>query len=133
MFKRLELNDSELLTMRESGMTNQDIANSLGVSYNTILRRIGAADFRRVGGAPSFSKPKKPPEPEYEACLVVQTEQIKAAGLKFSYTIAPNDSTVEVFGDGEIKVKFEDLPDLIKELTAINRKTESLRINNEMW
>lgn len=133
MFKRLELNDSELLTMRESGMTNRDIANSLGVSYNTILRRIGAADFRRVGGAPSFSKPKKPPEPEYEACLVVQTEQIKAAGLKFNYSIAPADSTVEVFGDGEIKVKFEDLPDLIRELTAINRKTESLRINNEMW
>ena len=31
MYKRLELNDSELLTMRESGMTNLDIANSLGV------------------------------------------------------------------------------------------------------
>ena len=133
MFKRLELSDSELLAMRESGMTNRDIANSLGVCYNTILRRIGAADFRKERSAPSFSKPRKPPEPEYEACLVVQTEQIKAAGIKFSYSIAPTDSTVEVLGDGEIKVKFEDLPDLIRELTAINRKTESLRINNEMW
>ena len=37
-----EINRSELERMRESGMTNQDIANSLEISVSTVYRYIGA-------------------------------------------------------------------------------------------
>lgn len=49
MGKRSLLKDvsvDELRHMRESGMTNQDIANSLGVSRMTVYKYIGAQSFR---------------------------------------------------------------------------------------
>lgn len=36
-----DISKSELLQMRADGMTNQEIADSLDVSYMTVLRTIG--------------------------------------------------------------------------------------------
>lgn len=36
-----EVSQSEMLTMRDEGMSNEEIASHLGVSYQTVLRYIG--------------------------------------------------------------------------------------------
>lgn len=44
---KLNLSVSELMQMRQEGMTNRDIAKVLDVSYATIVRRIGPAPGRQ--------------------------------------------------------------------------------------
>lgn len=60
---RRRLTDSvsvdELLKMRESGMTNSDIARALDVSYYTVLRYIGNQPGRAARHAYT-PKPVKP-------------------------------------------------------------------------
>lgn len=57
---RRRLTDSvsvdELLKMRESGMTNSDIARALDVSYYTVLRYIG----NQPGRTPRYTYMPKP-------------------------------------------------------------------------
>lgn len=132
--KKLELSDSELLAMREAGMTNLDIANSLGVCYKTILRRIGPSDFRKHGERGSVYTARHKPEPEYEACLVVQTEKIKACGMQLEYVIRPAEKRVLIVKDNCcVGVGFDDIGTVVNELTAIQRQLDKLKANNEMW
>jgi hypothetical protein len=55
MRKRLvdDVSITELLEMRESGLTNREIAARLDCSYQTVLRYIGHADFRKKRQASS--------------------------------------------------------------------------------
>lgn len=55
----MRVTDAELLSMRDAGMTNADIANSLGVTPQTIIRHIGPqpgknwGDYKRRMGMPN--------------------------------------------------------------------------------
>ena len=135
-----DLSYSELMTMRESGMTNQEIADSLDTSYKSVLAVIGKQpkDLRKK---PEFHVDQPRPtfgsEPVVEpaACLVVANRQIELAGLFGSYTIPIQNKVVSVTipDQGSVHIPFEQLDEFICELQAIQRKLPSLTNTAEMW
>jgi transcriptional regulator len=60
MMQPLELTVDELLKMRERGLSNHDIAASLGVSYSTIRRRIGNQGCKMESLTALKDTPRKP-------------------------------------------------------------------------
>ena len=133
-----EISKDEILRMRENGMTNTDIANAIGVSYATVYRWLG-----KQPPAPKVTRSyqpaiqdKEPRVPEPEAALVVENRQIKLSGLFASYNVHAREKMVDVILEGEttaFSIKLEDLDILIRELVAIQRKTDDIRVGNEAW
>ena len=67
-----DVSRDELLSMRASGMTNRDIANALGVNYQTVLKHIGKqpspSEWKAISVALPETKredaPERPQEPQ---------------------------------------------------------------------
>lgn len=57
-----DVSRDELLSMRSSGMTNRDIANALGVNYQTVLRYIGKQPSPSEWRVISTTPPESPRE-----------------------------------------------------------------------
>lgn len=57
MAKKIEVSRSEMLQMREQGLSNKDIANVLEISVATVFRYIGAQGGRMENLA-AFNEPK---------------------------------------------------------------------------
>ena len=79
----------ELLQMRGNGMTNNDIATALGVSYNAVLAAIGPQGGRKSRHAYFADKPEKKADKasEYKPRLVVQNKSFTLHGMLGEYTI----------------------------------------------
>lgn len=139
------------MSMRESGMTNQDIADSLDVSYKTVFKLIGKQPKELRGtGRPRpkkaigvFDYGEKSKEIEYEPCLSVENKTISLIGLTASYEMLikekilivsiQNDTNKEENKDIKFKIDFESIDTFCKEISAINRKVSDLSIGLEMW
>lgn len=131
-----EISVSELLQMREEGMSNQEIADALDVSYYTIVKYIGGAP-KSVRKPREFhedvAKKEAPPEVA-PACLVIQNKQIELHGVMGVYVVDCKKKTVLAqFGETMLDIAFDKLGDVIGELQAIKRKTSELIVENEMW
>lgn len=137
---------SELLRMREDGMTNREIADALDVSYKAVLAAIGKQP-KELRKKPEFHTPVLPP-PTYasepasraeeeiaSASLVVANKYIELAGLFGNYSIPIHDRVVNIntSDHGSMQVPFDKLDDFILELQAIQRKVPSLVLSTEMW
>ncbi len=133
-----DISNSELLHMRDQGMTNQDIANALGVTCQTVRNRIGKQPQGMRGGRvarniKTLVKPTAPvEEPASAAFLVVEDRTISLAGTFGSYVVYPQSQRVE-FSVADNVVKFDQLDDFINELKAISRKIPMLQRKNEVW
>ena len=122
-----DLDRSELEYMREGGMTNQDIANALGVSLSTIYRYIGAQPqgFRRKRNYDLDEQPPvivKQDEPPKEAALVVEDRAISLAGLFAGYRINVKSKEIIVFvedGEDALTIPFDQVKTISKEINAI--------------
>lgn len=139
---------SELLRMREDeGMSNQQIADSLDVSYQTILRLIGKQPSR-VRSSRQYSVPRmgarscesaddvvaSTTHTSAPACLVVEDRTVTLKGTFAAYEIPVRKKCVEIGCDyGSIRVPFDKLDDFVAELSAIQRRLDGLRVENEMW
>ena len=127
--------------MREEGMSNRAIGEALGVSYVTVHKYLGpqGPDIRREYGAAKKPKPYHEPAPqpveEPTACLVVEDRIVALQGMGGSYDISPKRQLIDVtLATGEkIQVGFEAFRMLVDEMSAIKRKLDSLKIENEMW
>lgn len=144
-----EISVSEMLEMRDSGMTNREIAKSLGISYAYVLKLIGKqpkeltaqfyADRKHRGAVISSTRHANrtsfgaDPEPEAPAaCLMVENNIIELVGTERGYILDMKAGTVEMVGG--FKIDLASLPDLIAELTAIHRKTaDRVRVPLEAW
>ena len=137
-----DINRDELEKMRESGMSNMDIANALDISISTVYRCIGPQNYHSTRGRKDYIEP--PPMPvakteskdEPDASLVVEDRTISLAGLFAGYRINIKDKKVIVFiedGVDALVVPFDQVENFAKELTAINRHISDLHIGNEMW
>ena len=131
---------NELMNMRDAGMTNHDIANSTGLSYQTVLRRIGKQPGRmRTYDAPPTPRPSMEIRPQveeevYEASLLVDDRVITLVGEVCGYTILFKEKSIKIERDGEIiTLSMDQITTFIKELAAIERKADSLRVEPEMW
>lgn len=132
---------SELEQMRENGMTNQEIADAIGVSYQTIRKLIGRQPpgLRKPGvyHRPNFvqSEPKEEPP----ATLIVEDRALKLAGLYASYKIMVKNKLINVILDTSegvspaMEIPFDQIDTFIQELQAIQRHVKGMTIGNEMW
>lgn len=143
-----DMDKTTLLKMRDDGMTNAEIAVSLGCSKQTIYNLIGsmppemrrrifqengannlkAAKERREGGytverkAPSMM-PQREAEP-VKAVLAVKKAPIRLSGTFMHYTICPGREMIDVEteeGRTLIQVPADMLGTFIEELTAIQK------------
>lgn len=131
---------NELMTMREEqGMSNQDIADALGVGVQTIYKYIGkmpkelCKPYTRK--EPAVHTPGKVEEPAPEACLVVQNRTIELHGLENTYIIdsKKGELLVNMADENGMIINLDKLPALVNELRAIQRKVSELTVKNEMW
>ena len=131
---------TELLKMREQGMSNQEIADALDVHYTTVLSLIGKQP-RGMRGARNYTgycgiAPKV--EEAHEACLTIKRPAMEICGNKWKYRANIGQNMIEVFTAPDVmpvSVDIEDLPQIIKELQAIVRNAEKITGGNvlEVW
>jgi predicted transcriptional regulator len=74
-YKRIGVTASEMMAMREQGLSNKDIANVLEINPLTVRRYIGCQPQRRMENMAAF-KENKPNTVEVET---VETPEIKRA------------------------------------------------------
>lgn len=132
---------SELEQMRENGMTNQEIADAIGVSYQTIRKLIGRQPpgLRKPGGyhRPDFVQSEQKEEPP--ATLIVEDRALKLAGLYASYKIMVKNKLINVILDTSegvspaMEIPFDQIDTFIQELQAIQRHVKGMIVGNEMW
>lgn len=140
-----DMSKEELLKMREQGMSNQEIADSLDVSYMTIYRLIGPAPkelrktyTRACKNSSENLRGGVAEEETHEACLTIKRPEIYMVGNKWRYSATPGGNRVRIQTEAEghwFSVDLEDLPQIIKELQAIVRNTEKITCGNvlEVW
>ena len=141
-----DLSIDELLGMRNSGMTNTDIANALDISYASVYRLIGKqpASMRassHAAGLPPSTLPSNQASSdsathEPEAALIVEDRVLRLAGLFASYRVRVKDKEVDVYVSDDsiaMTVKFDELGAFASEIAAIDRHTASLRVGCEAW
>lgn len=139
-----DMDRSELLAMREQGMSNREIADSVAVSYQTIYKLIGKqpqemnAYTRRCGKASPKLHAMPAEEETHEACLTIHRPALEICGNKWKYRAKLGQGMIEVFTAQDVMpvaVDIEDLPRIIKELQAIVRNAEKITDGNvlEVW
>lgn len=135
-----EVSIDELAKMRESGMTNRDIANTLNVSVATIYKYIGAQPqwgrmSREIRAAIS-DREQSSESAQDDAALVVENKSISLAGLFAGYTVDIKSKRVRIFvedGVDALIVPFDQVQNFANELRAISSHIEGLKIDSEMW
>ena len=136
------MDPGELIKMREQGMSNREIAQSLGTSYSTVYSLIGKqpremnAYSRRCGIAKK--RIIEPQEETYEACLTIKRPALEICGRKWKYRASIGQNMIEVFTAPDVTpmtVDIEDLPQIIKELQVIARNAGKITGGNvlEVW
>lgn len=148
-----EVSINEMREMRElQGMSNQEIADALDVSYITVYKYIGkqpkeisarvrsemnapgvVIERRRTKDNTTFDSPAAPIEEEAPAaCLFVQNSIVELVSAERTYFVDMKAATVEM--DGGFKIDYDDLGAIIAELSAIHRKLgDSVRVPLEAW
>ena len=135
----------EMLKMRESGMSNMEIANAVGAGYSTVAKYLGAAPGR--GGRVSATIPQqvidikpreeraaKPAEPEYEGVLPVVNRRVSLKGNFGEYEVDQLRKTV-TFAISEMvaEISYEEWQIFAKEVAAINRHISTEGLSPEIW
>lgn len=137
MKKRLsrEVTIQEMLSMREQGMTNSDIAASLECHYQTVLKYIGKqpagfeqmAAFRRpLEKQQAFPEPTAPQAvgiaDQFHVAVSKETATLGTLAVQIDYA----GETVEI--NGELMFPFSELPDftadIVKLAGYIQKRTE---------
>lgn len=134
MSQRIGITASEMLTMRESGMSNRDIAKSLDISYATVVNYIGKQG-RRMEGLAAFkdAPPKKeeakeevkPVIPKYEPSAI---EEIYMVG---GYRVALDNESRVLSIDDDIYFRYEQIPDLVQFLAWAMRERMEVKADAE--
>lgn len=138
---------SELMSMRDSGMSNAEIADSLGVSYATVLHAIGRQPSRAVMNNTSIATVEQEHEPEVissvladvddmpvmpapKSTLTVKSREVRLDGVVCMYEVSDTEKTVVLRqAIDDVDIPFDKLPLVIAELQEIYRKIE----NCEVW
>lgn len=135
-----EVSVSELRQMRESGMSNRAIAESLDVTPRTIWMLIGAQPSRTWGrdsGADATPMPRKPAEAApVSPALTVANRLVYLEGAVADYTVDTKSRTVllQVKGAGEcMAIGFDDIGTFCLEIQAIQRQLETRKDMPEVW
>lgn len=137
MSQRIGITASEMLTMRESGMSNRDIAKSLDISYATVVNYIGKQG-RRMEGLAAFkdAPPKKeeakeevkPAIPKYEPKPVL--ERFVVGYCDIVIDAERREISISSCG-GEFLAAYDDIPDLVQFLAWAMRTRMEVKADAE--
>lgn len=131
-----EISLPELLKMRESGMSNSEIAESLDVSYSTICRYLGGGGPRRQTRRVPHVQERAPMKDEpVQACLKMEPSEIRLTGAYGKYAFAPDGDSISVIIDSDyfFCVPRDQLSTFIRELQAIERNIGKVKTPLEVW
>ncbi len=123
-----------MLKMREAGMTNQDIANSLNASVITVRRYIGTQPGRGSGrkGPPAKAADTTEPTP----ALAVSNRLTYLEGAVAEYTVDTKSETVLFQAKGTeacIGITFDQWEAFSLEVQAIHRHLSVSKEMPEVW
>ena len=117
-----------LYSMRDQGMSNQEIADTLGVSYVTILRYIGKNPNRAKRSTSVRKANPTNPDPVVSTKKYDQPDTVKEAALVSgdilysmqgsvgTYEINPKEKTIRICKD---RITYDELDTVITELSRI--------------
>ena len=131
----------ELAQMRDNGMTNKDIATSLGVSPQTVYKYLGPQPSRgwsrHAYNDRPLSNPEQPNKDEPDdAALIIENRTINLAGLFAGYKIDIKAKEIRVFvedGVDALVIPFDQVVNFAKELRAITKHVKDLSVGAEAW
>ena len=119
MSKKCGVTKSEMLQMREQGLSNRDIAKCLEISYATVCRYIGPQGGGRVEGLAAFKEGKleevESPKEEQKASpkavdsLEMVYEVVKSADGSYSAEVDYESKCVSIL---DSTVEFDRLAEL---------------------
>ena len=122
---------SEMLEMREDGMSNQEIADALGCHYATVTRHIGRQGFR---GPNKTRKPQHDPEQwipaetyisQYTAREEAQAHRLiptRYQGQVLEIHVDRDLQEVVLRGNGELTLTMSDLHGAMMDLMALSKE-----------
>lgn len=142
------MNREEIVAMYNNGMSQYDIAETLGVSQTTIsynLRKMGICAGE--GGRIARTIPKKDyaaretaekqemaVKNAVNACLVVEDRSFSLKGVVGKYEVSAKSKIVLAsIGDRVRELDVDILAPLADELKALARNLAGMEICNEMW
>lgn len=131
-----EISIPELLKMRESGMSNSEIAESLDVNYTTICRYLGKGGPSRKTVRPAIMPTREDAKDEpVQACLKVEPSEIRLTGAYGKYEFSPDGDSISVIIDSDyfFCVPRDQLSTFIRELQAIERNMDKVKTPLEVW
>lgn len=117
-----------LYSMRDQGMSNQEIADTLGVSYMTILRYIGKNPNRAKRSTSVRKANPTNPDPvvstkKYDQPDIVKEAALVSGDIIYSmqgsvgiYEINPKEKTIRICKD---RIAYDELDTVITELSRI--------------
>ena len=131
MNRKIYVTASEMLALREQGMSNHDIAKSLDVSYNTVVRYIGNQG-KRMDSFEAFRDTPLKTEKTKEVVMTTiydpkpVVEKFKVGG--FEVELDGISRIMTVTGDGgNIMLEYESVPDLVQFIAWAMRKRMEVR------
>lgn len=137
MRKKCDVTASEMLEMRNQGLSNKDIANCLDISYATVLKYIGKQDGRMENLAAFADTPPKrkkmeakeemPMIPKYEPKPTEETYQLGASQVTLCH--ADRALIISPTGGNSLLVDYNEVPELVQFLAWAMRTR--LNIDNE--
>lgn len=134
MRRKIDVTASEMLALREQGMSNHDIAASLDISIATVRRYIGRQDGRMEGYAafkntPPRQKmeakedvpviPKYEPKPVKEAYVIGNLEITLNNDDRVLHFHSVRDDSIAYNGKC---ISYDDIPDLVQFLAWAMRE-----------
>lgn len=135
MYRKIDVSVSEMKKMREQGLSNKDIAHTLDISVQTVLKYIGPQGRRMESMKWWDDKPAgeaKEPEvlPEIKRAvdmLRLNEETVASADGNFSAIIDYRNHTA-LFSGGEID--FANMPELATFVIGITERVEKNENHN---
>lgn len=136
------VSNDEMRRMRDNGMTNRDIANSLDISYVTVLKHIGPQpgrnweDYKRRMDEqlPGQMNINDYEDDEHEACLMTSNIVKYLEGDVAEWCVDGKNKTIMMkIETGCIMLPFDKIEDFIKEAEAIKRHMNDVNVPVEMW
>lgn len=125
----------EMQEMRDNeGMTNNEIAEALDVSYMTVYKYIGAQPKGLRKARKVLQDRRSIKEGPAPACLVLQNRHIELHGVVGVYGIDCKAQSVHITYNGhDMWILFDKLGTFIDELKTIHRKIDFLAVTKDMW
>ena len=134
MARKIGVSRNEMLQLREQGLSNRDIANSLEISIPTVLRYIGKQG-RRMENLAAFNDPKnkkveKPSEEPKSVPGAVDTismvyEAVKSADGSFRAEIDYESNSISILDE---TIGFEQLAELSTFIIGLASRIEQNKI-----